>query len=207
MSTTRKSRVPCVSNISAVASRIRRRVCAARRPSARPSRATAGSATVNRAARSPRTPNRRSRVKIRPYPNADTGLVGIEFRERRDHSGALLVEIDDGNNERDTFVERRHAVLTYDGEGVHRREAGRGDPLEGCLAAVATKETWIVLMLPTVRAMLDTQLAPSSALPELSVFTVWPRPEILRALAPVDPVMRDETGHDCRADGPRFVLR
>ena len=65
MSTTRRSRIPCVSSNSAVASSRRRRVCAPRRPSARPSSATVGSITVSRAERSPRRRSRRSQAGSR----------------------------------------------------------------------------------------------------------------------------------------------
>ena len=118
--------------------------------------------------------------------------AGIEVGHRRDQPGAVLVEVDRRDHEREPLVERRHTVLADHRERVDRAVAARGHPFERLLAAVAAQHARVVLVPPAGRAVLDAQLAAARAFPELAVLVRRPRHQPLRD---VGPVLRAPVGH------------
>src|SRR4051794_30631096 len=120
MSTTRRSRMPWCSSSRAVASSSRRRVCAPRLPTGRPSWATTGSPFTG-SARGPEVDEAEVVVggaECRFDAHADAGVLGRAVGHRREDARARLLELDERDDERHPFVERRYAVLPDDGEAV-----------------------------------------------------------------------------------------
>src|SRR5262249_19748417 len=73
-------------------------------------------------------------------------------------------------------------VLPDHRERVHSSEPARSHPLQRLGAAVHAQHARVVLVQPARRAVLDPQLAPAGAAPELAVLLVRHRHEIPRNL-------------------------